>query len=141
MPRKAIDGMKVRHYCSIGATPNRCCSSCLTASDKMGLRGRVPLWVEGKTLLGFGISPNVIEDYKKSNDFWLNNIRYVKQSLKLVISMLYGFSLYLLGASIVLMTSTKYAWSTIVFCNCNLLFHQNLKFNCNIWFIYLKGWF
>ena len=85
MPRKAIDGMKVRHYCSIGATPNRCCSSCLTASDKMGLRGRVPLWVEG------------------------NNIRYVKQSLKLVISMLYGFSLYLLGASIVLMTSTKYA--------------------------------
>jgi hypothetical protein len=64
-----IDGMKVRHYCSIGATPNRCCSSCLTASDKMGLRGRVPLWVEGKTLLGFGISPNVIEDYKKSNDF------------------------------------------------------------------------
>ena len=109
MPRKAIDGMKVRHYCSIGATPNRCCSSFLTASDKMGLRGRVPLWVEGKTLLGFGISPNVIEDYKKSNDFLLNNIRYVKQSLKLVISMLYGFSLYLLGASIVLMTSTKYA--------------------------------
>ena len=141
MPRKAIDGMKVRHYCSIGATPNRCCSSCLTASDKMGLRGRVPLWVEGKTLLGFGISPNVIEDYKKSNDFWLNNIRYVKQSLKLVISMLYGFSLYLLGASIVLMTSTKYAWSTIVFCNCNLWFHKNLKFNCNIWCIYLKGWF
>ena len=141
MPRKAIDGMKVRHYCSRGATPNRCCSSCLTASDKMGLRGRVPLWVEGKTLLGFGISPNVIEDYKKSNDFLLNNIRYVKQSLKLVISMLYGFSLYLLGASIVLMTSTKYAWSTIVFCNCNLLFHQNLKFNCNIWCIYLKGWF
>ena len=141
MPRKAIDGMKVRHYCSIGATPNRCCSSCLTASDKMGLRGRVPLWVEGKTLLGFGISPNVIEDYKKSNDFWLNNIRYVKQSLKLVISMLYGFSLYLLGASIVLMTSTKYVWSTIVFCNCNLLFHQNLKFNCNILCIYLKGWF
>lgn len=69
MPRKAIDGMKVRHYCSIGATPNRCCSSCLTASDKMGLRGRVPLWVEGKTLLGFGISPNVIEDYKNLTIF------------------------------------------------------------------------
>lgn len=44
----------------------------------------------------------VIEDYKKSNDFLLNNIRYVKQSLKLVISMLYGFSLYLLGASLYL---------------------------------------